>query len=79
MMGLGYPGGPIISKLAGEYLPPPTPPYKGGEKLFPRVWLDKKELNFSFSGLKTAVKYEIEKRKEKIGKEKKEKRKREGS
>ncbi len=68
MMGLWYPWGPIISKFACEYKE-----WKKQDSLnfslveekksiFPRVWLDKKELNFSFSGLKTAVKYEIEKR-----------------
>ncbi len=62
MMNLGYPGWPIISKLASEYIRPSDPSYKEKIQLFPRVWLDKKELNFSFSGLKTAVKYEIEKR-----------------
>ncbi|USN58111.1 MAG: hypothetical protein H6767_07400 [Candidatus Peribacteria bacterium] len=30
--------------------------------LFPRVWLDKKAFDFSFSGLKTAVKREIDAR-----------------
>jgi tRNA A37 threonylcarbamoyltransferase TsaD len=34
MMGLGYPGGPVISKLASEYLDEST-------KLFPRVYLEK--------------------------------------
>lgn len=46
MLGLGYPGGPIIDKLA-----------KKGEPKFdlPRPLLDSEDLNFSFSGLKTAV------------------------
>ncbi|MDD3646642.1 MAG: tRNA (adenosine(37)-N6)-threonylcarbamoyltransferase complex transferase subunit TsaD [Candidatus Gracilibacteria bacterium] len=70
MMGLGYPGGPIISKLASEYEPPLNPfltkegkeskANRGG--LFPRVWLDKKSFDFSFSGLKSAVKREVDKR-----------------
>jgi tRNA A37 threonylcarbamoyltransferase TsaD len=30
--------------------------------LFPRVWLVKKEADFSFSGLKSAVKREVDKR-----------------
>lgn len=34
MMGLGYPGGPIISKLAAEYMGKST-------ALFPRVYLEK--------------------------------------
>lgn len=47
LLGLGYPGGPIISKLA----------VKGNAKAinFPRAWLGKDDLDFSFSGLKTAV------------------------
>ena len=82
MMWLEYPGGPIISKLAGEYIPPPNPlPSKEGGKdhnvayfpakagrdiqewgLFPRVWLVKREFNFSFSWLKSSVKREVDKR-----------------
>jgi len=45
MLGLGYPGGPVIDKLAREG----TPCIK-----FPRPLLGK-NLDFSFSGLKTAV------------------------
>jgi N6-L-threonylcarbamoyladenine synthase len=51
IMNLGYPGGPIIERLA-----------KGGnpDKIrFPRCCLDKDSLNFSFSGLKTAVLYYV--------------------
>ena len=46
-MGLGYPGGPKIDKLAKE----------GNNKAiaFPRVMLEKDSYDFSFSGLKTAV------------------------
>ncbi|WP_457600079.1 tRNA (adenosine(37)-N6)-threonylcarbamoyltransferase complex transferase subunit TsaD [Hydrogenivirga sp.] len=46
MLGLGYPGGPVIDRLARE-----------GEPLYnlPRPLLEAEELNFSFSGLKTAV------------------------
>lgn len=56
MMGLSYPGGPIISKLAEEYTGEST-------SLFPRVFLEKSEFGFSFSGLKSAVKREVDKRK----------------
>ncbi len=47
MLGLGYPGGPIIDKLAacGD----------DGGISFPRPLLKKKNLDFSFSGMKTAV------------------------
>ncbi len=46
MMGLGYPGGPIIDKLAKE-----------GKDTYnlPRAYLDKNDYKFSFSGLKSAV------------------------
>ncbi len=55
MMGLGFPWGPIISKLASEFSWKDT-------WLFPRVWLKKDEYDFSFSGLKSAVKREVDKR-----------------
>ncbi len=46
-LGLGYPGGPAIQKAAalGE----------AGKVKLPRVYLDKNEFEFSFSGLKTAA------------------------
>jgi N6-L-threonylcarbamoyladenine synthase len=48
MLGLGYPGGEVIDRLAKEGNP---------EKIaFPRTFLHKAEFDFSFSGLKTAVK-----------------------
>ncbi|QDU95757.1 tRNA (adenosine(37)-N6)-threonylcarbamoyltransferase complex transferase subunit TsaD [Lignipirellula cremea] len=52
MLGLSYPGGPSISKAAAEGDP--------AAYRFPRSFLkDKSRLEFSFSGLKTAVRYEI--------------------
>lgn len=57
MMGLWYPGWPIISQFAQEYLKK-----NQSQNLFPRVFLNKQEYNFSFSGLKSAVKREIEMR-----------------
>jgi N6-L-threonylcarbamoyladenine synthase len=47
LLGLGYPGGPAISRMA-EFGDPDA--YK-----LPRPMLHSKDLNFSFSGLKTAV------------------------
>ena len=47
LLDLGYPGGPIVSKYAEKGRPDSIP--------FPRAWLDKDSLDFSFSGLKTAV------------------------
>ena len=58
MMGLWYPGGPIVSQLSSEY----ESEWWEWIGLFPRVWLVKKEHNFSFSGLKSAVKREVDKR-----------------
>jgi len=47
LLELGYPGGPVISRLAATGNP--------GAIAFPRAWLDQESLDFSFSGLKTAV------------------------
>lgn len=58
MMWLEYPGGPIISKLAAQY----EAEWWKSSALFPRVWLIKREFNFSFSGLKSSVKREVDKR-----------------
>ena len=53
MLGLPYPGGPEISRLAEEAR------IKNihSEKKLPRPMLHSKDFNFSFSGLKTAVLY----------------------
>jgi len=73
MMWLEYPGGPIISKLAEEFSPHSVSPFgrevEQKKPLFPRVWLVKKEADFSFSGLKSAVKREVDKRTNKWEKE----------
>lgn len=54
LLGLGYPGGPILEKLAR----------KGNPKAFrftkPKL---KNDLDFSYSGLKTAVLHEVQKKK----------------
>jgi N6-L-threonylcarbamoyladenine synthase len=55
LLGLPYPGGPHVSKLAGE---------AEEEKIvsivkLPRPMLHSGDLNFSFSGLKTAVMYAV--------------------
>ena len=47
VLGLGYPGGPLIDRIAREGDP------KAVE--FKRVYLEKDSLDFSFSGIKTAV------------------------
>ena len=53
ILNLGYPGGPIIEKLAKEGDP--------SSIQFPRPILNDKSYDFSFSGLKTAVIYHIKK------------------
>lgn len=47
LLDLGYPGGPVVSERAK----------RGSSSLLslPRAWLDENSLDFSFSGLKTAV------------------------
>ncbi len=53
LLALGYPGGPKLEKLA-----------RGGNAKayrFPRALMDKPNLDFSFSGLKTSLRYAIEK------------------
>lgn len=49
LLGLGYPGGPAISKLAEQGNPDAYP--------LPRPMAKSKDYNFSYSGLKTAVLY----------------------
>ncbi len=49
LLGLGYPGGPVIDKLAAE----------GNPKAFnfPRAFMNGESFEFSFSGIKTSVLY----------------------
>jgi len=49
VLGLGYPGGPAIDRAAREGDP--------RRFSFPRTFRDSPELKFSFSGIKTAVRY----------------------
>ena len=51
ILGLGYPGGPILDKLAEAGDPRAVQ--------FPRTLLGRDSLDFSFSGLKTAVLYHV--------------------
>jgi N6-L-threonylcarbamoyladenine synthase len=51
ILGLGFPGGPIVDRLAGD-----------GDQVavkFPRTLMRRDSLDFSFSGLKTAVLYHV--------------------
>jgi len=56
LLGLGYPGGPEISRIALEGNPQAI--------AFPRPMIDADNFDFSFSGLKTAVKREMAERTE---------------
>jgi N6-L-threonylcarbamoyladenine synthase len=58
LLGLGYPGGPAISRLA-QFGDPAA--YK-----LPRPMLHSKDFNFSFSGLKTAVLTVVKNHEEKV-------------
>ncbi|MYN09615.1 tRNA (adenosine(37)-N6)-threonylcarbamoyltransferase complex transferase subunit TsaD [Pseudoduganella aquatica] len=58
LLGLGYPGGPAISRLA-EFGDPAA--YK-----LPRPMMHTKDFNFSFSGLKTAVLTVVKNHEEKV-------------
>jgi len=60
ILGLGYPGGPAIAKLASQH---PTPNTKHPK--LPRPMIATKDYDFSFSGLKTAVLYKDQKTKTK--------------
>ena len=51
MLGLPYPGGPHVSKVASDGNPT--------AHKFPRSFIKEDRLDFSFSGLKTAVRYAI--------------------
>jgi N6-L-threonylcarbamoyladenine synthase len=53
LLGLGYPGGPLVERLAAGGRPDAYD--------FPRGLGPKAELDFSFSGLKTALRYQLEK------------------
>jgi len=51
LLGLGFPGGPPIERAAADGDPT--------RFVFPRAWLDAESWDFSFSGLKTAVRHQV--------------------
>jgi len=55
ILGLGYPGGPEVEKLAMDGNPEAVK--------FPRALMQKKNLEFSFSGLKTSLLYYMDRQK----------------
>lgn len=52
LLGLGYPGGPAIEELAAGGNPSAFD--------FPRAFMRSREMKFSFSGLKTSLRYRLE-------------------
>jgi N6-L-threonylcarbamoyladenine synthase len=56
MMNLPFPGGPVLEERAGRCRS------RSAVVRFPRPLLSSSDLNFSFSGLKTAVLYELKRR-----------------
>ncbi len=56
MVGIPYPGGPEISRLAAEARKRKLPPFAD----LPTPMLHSNDLDFSFSGLKTAVRYAVQ-------------------
>jgi len=62
LLGLGYPGGPEISKAAALYQDRQAA-YPEQTLNFPRPMINDKSLDFSFSGLKTAVLYKLPEKK----------------
>ncbi|MCX6765507.1 MAG: tRNA (adenosine(37)-N6)-threonylcarbamoyltransferase complex transferase subunit TsaD [Candidatus Moranbacteria bacterium] len=71
ILGLGYPGGPAIAKFASQWKSQVINPKSETNSKFkiqnskffrlPRPMINSNNLNFSFSGLKTAVLYETKK------------------
>ncbi|MCM8790390.1 MAG: tRNA (adenosine(37)-N6)-threonylcarbamoyltransferase complex transferase subunit TsaD [Candidatus Omnitrophica bacterium] len=53
LLGLGYPGGPIVDKMARSAK-------RLNKIIFPKSYLGKHSLDFSFSGIKTAVLYYVQ-------------------
>jgi N6-L-threonylcarbamoyladenine synthase len=61
MMGLGYPGGPKVAALADEYIESKKPKDAKSLISLPRPMITSPNFNFSFSGLKTALLYQLQK------------------
>jgi len=63
MLNLGYPGGPAISQVAKRKSPSASRQAPSAKRFatFPRPMLNSGDFDFSFSGLKTAVLYTLQK------------------
>jgi len=71
ILGLGYPGGPIIAKMAAKIKDQKQLSKKKIKNIeLPRPMIYSKDYDFSFSGLKTAVLYNFKKQTPKIRKSK---------
>ena len=69
ILGLGYPGGPAIASAASKF--EMLPDKKNFSSIsFPRPMISSQNLDFSFSGLKTAVLYFVKKNQDKMQDEK---------
>ncbi len=64
ILGLGYPGGPAVAEQASKSAEFGTPRTRGvpNSVKLPRPMINTKDYDFSFSGLKTAVLYDANKR-----------------
>lgn len=75
ILGLAYPGGPEISKLASAWVRPTQacvdPTHASYAVKLPRPMINQKNYNFSFSGLKTAVLYTHQKQSDEVKKSRK--------
>jgi N6-L-threonylcarbamoyladenine synthase len=59
MMNLGYPGGPVISQQAQNYIDKQKTAEKTDQIKLPRPMINNNSFDFSFSGLKTALLYKL--------------------
>ncbi len=62
ILGLGYPGGPAIAKIAAQWKKQDT--RNNNQTKLPRPMINSKDYDFSFSGLKTAVLYAVRDKKQ---------------
>lgn len=68
ILGLGYPGGPIVSERADRFANG-TPIGERNSQRFTRPMAKSGDFDFSFSGLKTAVLYAVKEKPETVGNE----------
>ncbi|OGZ73069.1 MAG: hypothetical protein A2908_01970 [Candidatus Staskawiczbacteria bacterium RIFCSPLOWO2_01_FULL_38_12b] len=72
ILGLGYPGGPEIARIAAQFQPSTQRlSALANPIILPRPMINSKDYDFSFSGLKTAILYKVRDTKPKIVKSEK--------